>query len=344
MATLEVTTISDMIASTLNAQDYKITDLSTTTQEYFALPQLLKPGKTQTQDGGTQIDVNIMHSTNGQAKFVAPGEIDIYAYKDVLAKGQCPWRMFNTNWVYDTRLQDMNSGKVEQILKWIEVQSLAGMKALAVLMEDAFWSKPATSSDVKTIWGVGNYAVKNASQGFNGGNPSGFTTGCIFDSTVRTNWANYTDQYAAISKPDLVTKMRRGALMTRFINPIPDGQLRSPALQRAYYACQDVYIAFGTLAEDQNDALGNDIASKEGRVLFMGHPVAWVPELDGDAQDPIYQLDWSTLGFTFLKGQAMNRKKPRINPLQHLELVVDVDGVGNLTCNDRRRLAVFATA
>src|SRR5690606_3042281 len=85
--------------------------------------------------------------------------------------------------------------------------------------------KPADSDDKLAPFGIPYWVVKDSTAGFNGGNPSGFSSGAGgLDSSRHTRWANYTDSYTNVTKADLIKKMRTAYRKIRFKSPmnVPD--------------------------------------------------------------------------------------------------------------------------
>ncbi|HYF51663.1 MAG TPA: hypothetical protein VEJ63_19770, partial [Planctomycetota bacterium] len=301
MATLTVEDVADLVATTLADLDKgKWTDLTGDIQEYHAMPNLLKEGKVKYKSGDS-ISVNIMTGTNGQARWTGLLEEDNYAINDVMSSGTAPWRHGTWNYSFDRREKEINGGDAEQIVDLIKTRRAASFIDGAKLLEDMLWSKPATSADVTTPYGLRTYIVSNASEGFNGGNPSGFTSGVIFNSSTQSRWKNWTAQYTNITPSDLVRKLRKAARNTMFKSPIEMKEIRNGSLKRALYTNQDVIEGLEEIVTAQNDNLGSDIAKYDGQTIFRKNPVHWVPQLDSDTQDPILGVDWETLVPVFLK-------------------------------------------
>ena len=338
MATVTVEDLADLTALTLPDLDKgKFTDMSGDTQEFYALPNILKKDKAEFKTGDS-ISVNAMFDDNGQARMVDMNATDTYGINDVMGTGTAPWRHATWNWAIDRRESAINSGDAEQIVKLINTRRYAAYVSAAKLLESQFWGKPATSADETSLWGIDMYIVKNASTGFNGGNPSGFTAGEIYDSTVRTRWKNYTAQMTALSSADGVTLMRRAAALTQFKSPIDAAEVRNGKLRRAIYTNLDNILIFGDIARNQNENLGNDVAEKDGQATFHRLPIYHVPQLNSDSQDSIYGVDWSTFNPVFLKGEYIKESKPYpLLGIQHTKVVVDVDMTMNFVCYDRRR-------
>jgi hypothetical protein len=219
------------------------------------------------------------------------------------------------------------------------------MQDLIVLFETQFWSKPSTSSDKLNAFGIPYWVVKNASTGFNGGNPTGFSSGAGgISSSTYTQWANYTAQYTDVTKEDLIVKMRTAAAKTGFVNPVmfPDTNRGDRFSHMTTYS---VIATMERILETQNDNLGNDVASKDGQVMFRGNPVEWVPYLDSnDSQNPIYGINWGVFQPIFLSGWYLRETPPTPSQDMHTVVSVHIDSTYNFRCTDRRRMSVIATA
>jgi hypothetical protein len=343
MATLTTDEIADLVTTTQKELGrLKWTDLTGDLQEYIAMPQLLKKEKVQF-DGGQAIQWNFMVDDNGQARNTGLYEVDNYNVNDVMKTASIPWRHTNTNYAIDEREIAINGSAATKIVDLVKVRRVAAMVSLAKLMETDFWGKPASSADEVAPYGVDYWVVKNATEGFNGGIPSGFTDVAGLSPTTYPRWKNWTAEYTSITKPDLVTKMRAAATKTMFRPPV-DVSDYNRGNRFGYYTNYDVVSSLETLVENQNENLGKDVASMDGAVMFRRNPVVWVPELDSDSQDPVYGLNWGVFCPVFLKGYYMKEDKARQHPNQHNSVVTDIDTSYNWKCTDRRRLFIINKA
>jgi len=129
-------------------------------------------------------------------------------------------RHVNAHYIYDQRLPAFQRGGTA-IVNLVRTKYVGMMVSFYEYLEEVLWSKPDDSADTKTPFGVAYWVVKNATEGFSGGNPSGFTSGAAdIDSDTYTRWKNYTAQYTNITKEDLVRKMRRAARQVAFRSPV----------------------------------------------------------------------------------------------------------------------------
>ncbi len=339
---LAVTDIADLIIASQKFYDpNKFTDLTTDLQSFPAFKKLMKSSETQK---GTQISVNLLTVAATTNIWRSMDSVDNYAIVDGLKTGQCDWRHANWNWSIDERELAVNGSGATKILDLLKIRRHQAWMGAAAAFEAAFWSKPTDSTDVTTYWGLRNYIVSNATEGFNGGNASGFTSGNIFNSSTITRWKNFTNQYTNISTSDLVRKIRRAQRLTNFEAPVDAAEARKMGYKCENYTNLDVMVELEELVKLQNDNLGTDLGVYDGQVMIGKCPVKYVPTLDSDSQDPVLGINWDALGYVFLDGRKADEKKPRIHPQDHLKVVVDVDNSGNLICRNRRALYIVNKA
>lgn len=339
---LQADSISDLITLTLKDLGRgNWTMLATDLQEYVILPQILKQERV-IFDGGYGHQFNIMTATSGAAANVGLFKVDTVNVNDVMTTGTAPWRHTTVNYAFDEREIKMNSGAA-QIVNLIKVRRADGMTDLAKKMETNGWSKPVDSTNTTDPFGIPYWIVKNNTTGFNGGAPTGFTGGAAgVSSTTYTAWANYTAQYTNVTKADFVAKVRKALTFTNFKPPIEVPQYNTGSR----YMLATNYSVIGaceTLAEQQNDNLGNDVASKDGQVMIRRTPLTWVPKLESDTTNPIYGINWGVFKVAFLQGEYLNETGPIMAPNQHRTRQVHVDLTYNFVCYDRRQNFVIAT-
>ena len=339
---LQAGDIADLVTTTLRELGrLKWTDLATSIQEYIAMPQLLKKNKISF-DSGYGIQWNVMVSTAGTARDVGLFQTDNLNIADGMKTCNIPWRHTTCNWSFEEREVAMNR-EPARIVELVKTRRAGAMIDLAELMETDFWGKPTSSSDTVKPYGIDYWLVHNATEGFNGGLPSGFTDVAGLDPTAYTRWKNWSAQYTNISRDDLVTKWRKAATFTQFKPPVDLTQYASDS-KYGYYTNYSIIGPLETLLEDQNDNLGNDIASKDGQVLFRRIPVTWVPKLEANTRNPIYGINWGTFSPVFLKGWYMKESGPETAPNQHTVQSVHVDTTYNWRCVDRRKNFELAAA
>lgn len=332
---LQADQIADLVTTTQrDLGRLKWTDIYTPLQEYVALPSLLQKEKVSFSSG-YGIQFNVMVGNSGAAKNTGLYAEDSTNVSDVMKVANLPWRHQVTSYAFEKREISMN-GDPARIVELIKTRRVDAMLSLAELMENNFWGKPVDSADEETPYGVDYWIVPHATEGFNGGAASGFTEVAGLNPDTYTNWRNWTAQYAAVTKTDLIRKWRKAATKTRFMSPVAQPQYNTGD-RFGFYVNYDTLAALEEILEDQNDSLGNDIASKDGQVLFRGNKVRWVPKLDADATDPVIGINWGVFKPVFLKGEYMRESAPKEAANSHNTMEVFVDNTMNFECRDRRR-------
>jgi hypothetical protein len=258
-----------------------------------------------------------------------------------MVKGEIPVRHVNAHYIYDLREKAFQRGGTA-IVDLVQTKYTGMMVAFYELLEEIMWGKPADSSDIKTPYGIAYWVTRSATEGFNGGNPTGFTLGRAGISTVTyPRYANWTAKYAAITKQDLVRKMRHASRNIRFRSPVSHATPKLGGMANGIYTNDTVIGLLEEMLEAQNMNLGNDVASKDGKILFKGSPVQYAPYLDNDTADPIYMLDWEWMVPGALEGWENNLTAPYMVPGKHNVRRVDLDASLNINCTDPRRQCVI---
>lgn len=327
--------IADLITTTQRQLGrMRWTGLATDLQEHVAMRRILRKESVRF-DSGTAIQFNVMVGHSNQARNTGLFNVDDVNVVDNMKNAWVPWRHSDTAYAFDRREISMNRrpSKIVDLVKTRRVQS---MISLAELMESNFWGKPDDADDTETPYGIDYWFVAAATEGFNGGNPAGFPSGPgNLSALTYPRWRNWTAQYADVSKPDLVRKMRKASRKCRFISPVehPDYNRGS---RYTYETNLDVLMAMEELGEAQNDRLGRDVASMDGQVLFRRTPVEYVPKLDERADDPLYGINWGVFYPVFLRGEYMREDPPREAPNQHNVMEAFTDLTYNFIVRNRR--------
>lgn len=319
---------------------FKFVDLSGDIQNFVVKP--LMDEKDEDFDDGKSLQWNVMKDSNGQATNVGLYNVQNYNILDVMTTASVPWRHSQTNWSYDLREVDINGGP-SKIVDIVDVRRYAAMLDQAKLFENNFWGKPATSSDSVKPYGVDYYLVYNATEGFNGGLPSGFSDVAGLAPATLPRWANYTGQYTNVTQADLVKLIRTGIDKCMFEPPIDLPTYSKGDPQWGIYTPYSVKQSLENLAVAQNNQLGNDIASKDGITLIRRVPVKWVPKLDGQTTAlPVYGINWRSFKITFLKGWKLKDLKPHAVANQPTVIAGDQYSTYNFKCMSRRENFLFA--
>jgi len=316
-------------------------DMQTDITDHVAVREMWK-NRQKRFDGGNDWSFSVQMDHNHSARTVGLYETDGASINDTMKSGKVGPRHINASYIYDQREPAFQRGGVA-IVDYVKTKYVGMMVSFYELMEDILWGKPADSSDEKTPYGLAYWVTKSATEGFNGGNPAGFTDGRAGISTVTyPRFANWTAQYTQISKTDLVRKMRRAHRKTQFRSPVSHATPALAGMKNGIYTNDTVIGLCEELLEANNMALGNDLASKDGKTLFKSVPLTYAPKLDDDSTDPIFMLDWKWLAIGVMTGWENNLSAPTPVPGKHLVRRVDLDATLNMVCTDPRRQTVIS--
>ncbi len=345
MPTLQYADIDDAVLLTQQNLVKKgaFLDLQTDLTDHVAVREMWK-NRTKKFDGGHPWRFQAQIDHNYSARTVGLFETDGSSLTDTMIQCEVVARHLNAHYIYDNREPDFQRGG-HKIVDLVQTRYVAMMVSLYELMETILWTKPATSADEKTPYGITYWITKAAAEGFNGVDPDGFATGRGGkSSTDYTRWANYGSPYVDVSKEDLVRKMRTGHRKTRFRSPVSHAQPDLGSMKNGVYTNNAVIGLLEEILESQNMNLGNDVASKDGRTLFKGTPVTYAPKLDDDTSNPVYTLDWQWLTIGVMSGWENQLTKPYMVPGKHNVRRVDLDCTLQMVCTNLRKQAVYHVA
>lgn len=338
---LQASGIADLIATTINdLGEMKFTQIATTLQKHLAMSRMMKKNKV-TFRAGPAFQWDLMTDDNGSAEFKGLYPTDNVDVPNVMTQAVVPWRHITWNWAYDRREIKMNRAP-RMIVNLLETRRIAAFIAAVKKFENRFWRVPAIDDDLNPF-GVPMWAVKNNTTGFEGTVPSGYTTVAGLNPTTLDRWRNYTFQYTAVSKEDMIRSWRKACTFTDFEPPIEGIPTFNTGDDYGFYTNYAVIGALEEVLEAQNDNLGKDVASMDGKALFRLVPITWVPQLEEDTTNPIYGLNWGVFKIAVLADEWLQETPIPIQPGKHTVSAVHVDCSLNYYCYDRRRLMVGAT-
>lgn len=341
--------IGDLITLTLpQFKRYKFTDISSDYQDTIAFKRVYSKKKTKNEDGdGTSIKFQLMTDTNGSFRFVGLGFTAQLAIPSTFIQGEVPWRGWTYNWSVDSAEPAMNGGpaKIYDIMK---ARYFQGKGDMIKGVEPALWRAASPSSD--DVFGLPNYIVKSNTaatyannDGFNGLVPSGWSTVAGINPTNYPRWRNYATQYTVISKDDFVRKARRMAEKIKWKPLLEDMPTYDTGMDYGSYMNYQTYSGLVEVAEAQNDNLGGDVASMEGKLMFRRSKCDWTPALEPDTTNPFYMVDWSKVYAARMNGHWEKEIKIAVNPQQPTMTSVHVVTRTNIIMLDRRSSGVLAT-
>ncbi len=346
MSTLQATGHADLVAITQNELgENKFTDVISDYQKTVALKRLMRRKK-MTFDSGPEVEFNLMTDHNNSARHVGLAYTAVRNDPSLMTKGKMPWRHITWNWIVERRMIAMNRSP-RKIVDLVRTRRIAALAAATLEFERRMWRSPA-SDDETSAHGIPHYVVKSntavtTNDGFNGTVPSGYSTVANISPTTYDRWRNYATQYTLVTKDDLIRKMRRAMEKTKFMPLVEDTPTYNLGDDYGIYTTYSVVATMEEILESQNESLGNDLAPMDGRATFRRTPIDWVPELESDTTNPVYGINWGTLGTMGLRGEWMHESFFAQLPTQPTVAATDVDCTYNTLCRDRRRNWVLAT-
>lgn len=306
-------------------------------------------------DGGTSIQRNIVLDETGAASYRRLYDTDQPSVENVQTQIDVPWTQLGTNYSWDVLEIMRNKASGKGYIDLLESRRLERLWGLAELIEDRGWLTPTSATDNLFPYGVPYYLVKSPANTVAG--TSGFTgqtirysdgtTGTIaagIDASVEAKWRNYNAVYTSANNA-LLRELRRAFLLTRFrppanISNAPGSD--APGSMRKLYTNADVAVELQDLADKRDDANSpRDLAGKalidvEGTTYFNRVPIVYIPQLDSDASDPLYYVDFDKFQPIVQDGYWMEEGKPMMDRGQHTTVTVFLDAAHQNLCVNRR--------
>ena len=333
--------IADLITSTLkNLGPPKIRQIAQDLTEYEMASKWFKKSKV-VFDSGTGVKETLMFKYSDTARHVGLYEQDTLVIEPLLSNIEIGWVHLTNHYGFERRELLMNRGE-SKIVNMVSARRGACQLGLIAQIEDTIWTL-RDPSDAKLPNGLPYYIVKNATEGFNGGNPSGFSTCVGIDTTTQTKWRNWTGTYSAVSKEGILRTFRKGRRMTGFKSPENLKDFRGdPGQKWRLYANEELVDGLEMVGEQQNDNLGRDLHKMDNQITTGGNPPIHVPKLDEDTTNPCTRPRHRPIA---LKGDWFNETEAKpLTGIQHNVFRVDMDLTYNLFCVDRRRNMVLYKA
>jgi len=335
----------DAVIATLNRLNKgkwigEMTDI----QEHVGFRQMVR-SKRETEGSGLGTTVRYVMDHNHSAQHTGLFGTMEFERDDAMVEGTVPWTYTDGNMVFDEREPRMNSGP-EKIVDLVKMENSRMMASVVELCEQDIWGKPATSNDNDTPFGIEYWVTKNATLGYNGGDPTGFSAGRAgISSNDHPRHKNFTGGYTSYSdeaEDGLIYMMEMAAAKTRWVAPSPEPGMGRSGYSRGVYCNWDTHYGLKQIAKGNNDSLGYDLSTQDP--IFRGARLQYVPYFDNKSDNPLYMIDHNHLYAEFLKGWFMKRIKIMRLPKQPHCFAVIVSLVWNVCCDDLRRQAVFHRA
>ena len=333
--------LNDLVATTLKELGRpKFTEIVSPLQRHTAMRNLLRKNRIQLRSG-TAVQWDVMVNPANAASNVGMAAQDSVNIVDLMTQASADWRNTTANYGIEGREIDMNA-EPARIVDLIKARRIGAMISLAELMERNFWGPPVALADVLTPWGINTWIVKNATEGFNGGAPSGYTS-IGLNPTTYPNWKNWTYQYTNVTRDDLIRHWRKAATFIDFQPPVDGIPTFNTGDDYGWYTNYGVIGPLEEALESQNDNLGPDIASQDGKAMFRRVPVVWIPYLEADTTNPVYGLNWGWFKTYILNNWWLRETHVPIYPGQHTMSAHFLDCTYQWIAKNRRCHCVLAT-
>ena len=340
MPGIQAENLGDLLLNTLKDLGRpKFTDLSVDLQDYPAFKQLFKQNRV-TLDSGKGIQFNVLMNHSQAAVHQGLYAPDTVHIMDGMVQGSMDWRHTTSNYGLDEREVAMNRSPA-QIVDLVNERRIQSRVAMIELMENTFWRFTA-ATDTDSPKGVPYFVTKNASEGFNGGIPTGYSDVAGISPTTYPRWNNYTAPYTAVSPDDFMRKLRKCCRKTRFEPPVENTPTFNTGDNYGFYTNEPLMAGLEELLMAQNENLGDDIVPKYNSAMLKRTPLKWVPRLDEDSTNPFYGINWGTYKTYVLRGFWMKEKVVSSTAESHNVWVVFVDCSYQWVCKDRRRNFVIS--
>lgn len=343
--------IPDVVAGVTKALGrMKITDAVSSRTKYIGYQDFLRSSKPK-WNGTYGVNRQMLLATPGNASFTSPYKVVALDNVDTVKSVTAPMRFARTGWTISEMVIAMNAGgnDAEKIIDLVQTQRLGCMIDLIEMLELAFWSKPSSSSDEVTPYGVQYWIVWTGGNAFDGGTPSGFSDVGGLSPTTYANLKNWSGTYTAFIEDDFFDVLRNALTLTDFEPPVevPEYGQGMTAMQ-ALYGGITMRNELVKAYRAQNENLALELLGIGKIPVLNGIPFKYVPTLDdttivNSGSMPLYGIDWSTLEIHGVKGFNMKEYASLRHPDQPDVVKTHIIHSGIQTLmNNRRKNFVLA--
>lgn len=350
---MQVSEIQDMVTGTLDVywEKGRFTQIATDFQRYAFYGHLLQENRLSF-DSGIGITHTLMDKLSETAEWVGLFEGGTISFTDLLVQMSVDYKHLRNHWPFDIKEKWFQSGSDEKVADVLRARDQACTFGLIQQLENTAWKKPDTTL-TKEMFPVPFWIVWHASEtGFTGKYPNGFSTLAGVDLDNHPTFQNYSDIYTAVTRNDLLRKMRLLHMETDFRSPLEVNEFRGVVGQNfRIYTTDRGMLNMWELAEDRNESLAWDIGSQDNQTTFKGNQLIYVPKLneniiqstDGTAMyDPYYFINRETFHVVVLSQDFMRRSEP-MNDRNDPDTFVNWKFLTTQTmCTNRRSNGVLA--
>ena len=349
---IPINRIDDFVETVLAEYERTVwSDLSLDNQNYTFAERFMGGGKgpreTPTAGNGYEWKVQVGNQSN--AHTTGTFAEDRTQIINLMKSARTQMSQASVSFSYDVTEEAFQGDDATAIIDYIQVREHSMFNDWYEYRDNQLWSAPASQdADLIEMLGFPHWLQKSATEGFTGGNPAGWPSGCAgLNSTTYPRWKNRAGRYTAITRDDMVSRVLKHMAMCNFKPPHKyrsiQGQVGMPKYEM--FTTYNVVEEAQRFLDSRNDNL-RDMAGMAGMAKLASTDITWVAKLTNndssnattyDATDPIYGIDFGTFQYMCLKGWKWKRHAPQISPKSHNVRNVFCDSIGQLVCTDRRR-------
>lgn len=335
-------TINDLIVSQLPKHPVnELIDQGMLQQRYPLWDRFYNNAMAQHETIGThqiRVDFDVRMPDGGT--FGSMDRVDEPKVTEHMRTFHVPLTFQTESWAYNIIETSLNGRGMGFIHNVINPRRRYALKNIITDWATAMWAAPSGPEDRSQPFGIDYWNVGNATEGFNGVLPSGWTTfGTDLPSAQLPENKNWTFQFSKISKDDLIAKLDRSFYETHWSSPVKTpGYKDFREVDRAIFTTYRVRRGIERAAEAQNQSLGRDVLSMHDSSSVRGFPVLADNTLDRREGDVIHGLSLDTFKLAFLSGWKLRETPPRTNmSAQHNMAAGFFDNISQLICIDKRQ-------
>lgn len=246
---------------------------------------------------------------------------------DIAQKASVPLIKVRTSvgWTRDER--ELQGTSIEQLVNVIEMRMAKHERDYIEGMENAFVTKPATSTTfpnelfgleywLPTLSGATTLTMNG------GGDPAGFTAGAGGITVASVDrWAHAVAGWTAASDDDLFQKLSEFLNRARYFAPVPIPSLTPETPTRQILIQMPLRLVMEELQTAANDNLRNDVGMFRNSLNFRSIPMTvWhaisetgAPNLPTEGR--LYVIDWNTFEWVFHSAYDGRVSPPVQDPL-----------------------------
>ena len=351
---LTIDQIDDFVSSYLQKFPMgKWQDISSPLQKYYFASRLFdKSAKREMSTSQCKWKLKIDNNEN--FKVVGLYHRDSSDRRNVLTEGELKWGMTNTNYHYDIDEEVFKKG-ADEIVDYMNLQEQGLMQDFFEGMENLMFGEgPANPTvnpfpPVSLLWWItatsDGTTDNNATEGFNGHSPLGWTANGVGGISTATydQWRNRTFPYTNVDRDDFVEKVINSMDLCTFTPPVSRSDIKPEGEHRWELLTTHSRVAESRkLLQLGNDNIGDDLAARSGAVFIRGVPMVWVPAwTNASSQNQrddgiILGVDWNSFDCFYASGRSQRKRAP----IRHAEMsnvrVRHMDDALQMVCYNRR--------